>query len=66
MLLDGSFCAQVAGCVPGVVDVGDDQTLSGIGGVDELAVNSRKGLIVTDIDHAWYANRYLGAKRVIQ
>jgi hypothetical protein len=30
------------------------------------AANSRKGLIVTDIDDAWYANRYLGAKRVIQ
>ena len=24
------------------------------------------GLIVTDIDDAWYANRYLGAKRPIQ
>ena len=30
------------------------------------AANPRKGLIVTDIDDAWYANRYLGAKRVIQ
>ena len=30
------------------------------------AANSRKGLIVTDIDDAWYANRYLGAKRAIQ
>ncbi len=30
------------------------------------AANSRKGLIVTDIDDAWYANRYLGAKRPIQ
>ena len=30
------------------------------------AANSRKGVIVTDIDHAWYANRYLGAKRAIQ
>ena len=30
------------------------------------AANSRKGLIVTDIDHAWYAARYLGAKRAIQ
>ena len=30
------------------------------------AANSSDGLIVTDIDHAWYANRYLGAKRVIQ
>lgn len=29
------------------------------------AANSRKGVIVTDIDHAWYANRYLGAKRAI-
>ena len=27
------------------------------------AANSSDGLIVTDIDHAWYANRYLGAKR---
>ena len=30
------------------------------------AANSRKGLIVTDIDDAWFANRYLGAKRPIQ
>ena len=30
------------------------------------AANPRKGLIVTDIDDAWYANRYLGAKRPIQ
>ena len=30
------------------------------------AANSSDGLIVTDIDHAWYVNRYLGAKRVIQ
>lgn len=30
------------------------------------AANSSDGLIVTDIDHAWYANRYLGAKRAIQ
>ena len=30
------------------------------------AANSSDGLIVTDIDHAWYANRYLGAKRPIQ
>ena len=29
------------------------------------AANSRKGVIVTDIDHDWYANRYLGAKRAI-
>lgn len=29
------------------------------------AANSRKGVIVTDIDNDWYANRYLGAKRVI-
>ena len=29
------------------------------------AANSRKGVIVTDIDDAWYANRYLGAKRAI-
>ena len=30
------------------------------------AANSRKGLIVTDIDNDWYASRYLGAKRPIQ
>ena len=30
------------------------------------AANSRKGLIVTDVDDAWYAARYLGAKRVIE
>ena len=30
------------------------------------AANSSDGLIVTDIDDAWYANRYLGAKRAIQ
>ena len=30
------------------------------------AANSRKGVIVSDIDEAWYANRYLGAKRVIE
>ena len=30
------------------------------------AANYSDGLIVTDIDHAWYANRYLGAKRAIQ
>lgn len=29
------------------------------------AANSRKGVIVTDMDQAWYANRYLGAKRAI-
>ena len=29
------------------------------------AANSRKGVIVTDLDDAWYANRYLGAKRAI-
>ncbi len=29
------------------------------------AANSRKGLIVTGLDEPWYANRYLGAKRVI-
>lgn len=29
------------------------------------AANSRKGVIVTDLDDAWYANRYLGAKRVL-
>ena len=29
------------------------------------AANSRKGVIVTDLDDAWYANRYHGAKRVI-
>ena len=29
------------------------------------AANSRKGLIVTDMDHDWYARRYLGAKRAI-
>ena len=27
------------------------------------AANSRKGVIVTDMDEDWYANRYLGAKR---
>lgn len=30
------------------------------------AANSRKGVIVTDMDDAWYANRYLGAKRAIR
>ena len=30
------------------------------------AANSRKGLIVSGINEAWYANRYLGAKRVIE
>ena len=29
------------------------------------AANSRKGVIVTDLDEAWNANRYLGAKRAI-
>ena len=29
------------------------------------AANSRKGVIVTDLDDAWYANRYHGAKRAI-
>ena len=29
------------------------------------AANSKKGVIVTDLDDAWYANRYLGAKRAI-
>ena len=29
------------------------------------AANSRKGVIVTDMDDAWYARRYLGAKRAI-
>ena len=29
------------------------------------AANQRKGLIVTDMDDAWYARRYLGAKRAI-
>lgn len=29
------------------------------------AANSRKGVIVTDIDEDWYASRYLGAKRPI-
>ena len=29
------------------------------------AANSRKGLIVTDMDDNWYARRYLGAKRAI-
>lgn len=30
------------------------------------AANSRKGLIVTDMDDDWYSRRYLGAKRVIE
>ena len=30
------------------------------------AANSRKGVIVTDLDEAWYARRYLGAKRAIE
>lgn len=30
------------------------------------AANSRKGLIVTDMDDNWYSRRYLGAKRAIQ
>ena len=29
------------------------------------AANSRKGVIVTDMDEAWYSRRYLGAKRAI-
>lgn len=29
------------------------------------AANSRKGVIVTDMDDDWYASRYLGAKRAI-
>ena len=29
------------------------------------AANSRKGVIVTDIDDSWYASRYVGAKRAI-
>lgn len=29
------------------------------------AANSRKGVIVTDLDESWYASRYLGAKRAI-
>ena len=29
------------------------------------AANSRKGVIVTDMDDDWYARRYLGAKRAI-
>lgn len=29
------------------------------------AANSRKGVIVTELSDAWYANRYYGAKRVI-
>lgn len=29
------------------------------------AANSDKDLIITDMDNAWYANRYLGAKRVL-
>ena len=29
------------------------------------AANSRKGVIVSGLDEEWYANRYLGAKRVI-
>ena len=29
------------------------------------AANSRKGVIVSDMDEAWYARRYLGAKRAI-
>lgn len=35
------------------------------GGEFVHAANSRKGVIVTGIDEAWYANRYLGAKRAI-
>lgn len=30
------------------------------------AANSRKGLIVTDMDDDWYSRRYLGAKRAIE
>lgn len=30
------------------------------------AANSRKGVIITHIDEPWYANRYHGAKRVIE
>ena len=30
------------------------------------AANSSKGVIITDIDEPWYANRYHGAKRVIE
>lgn len=30
------------------------------------AANSRKGVIVTDMDDDWYARRYLGAKRAIK
>lgn len=37
--------------------IGDDQFVH--------AANSRKGLIVTDMDDSWYARRYLGAKRAI-
>ena len=37
--------------------IGDDQFVH--------AANSRKGLIVSDMSEAWYANRYLGAKRAI-
>ena len=36
------------------------------GGEFVHAANSRKGVIVTDIDESWYANRYIGAKRAIQ
>ena len=36
--VDGPLGTQVAVCVPGVVDVGDDQAVAGVGGVDELAV----------------------------
>lgn len=30
------------------------------------AANSRKGVIVTDINDSWYASRYVGAKRAIK
>ena len=38
--VDGPLGTQVAVCVPGIVDVGDDDTLAGVGGVDELAVSN--------------------------
>lgn len=38
--------------------IGDDQFVH--------AANSRKGLIVTDMDDDWYSRRYLGAKRAIE
>ena len=30
------------------------------------AANKNKGVIITDIDQAWYAKRYLGAKRAVE